>query len=66
MPSVTTISSDQSERAIKVGTVIYLPDLPEYPKTLDDGVAYLINTENMSTKDIDLMCENVSNLLLIY
>jgi hypothetical protein len=48
MLEITTISSDKSERAIKVGTVIYSPDLLEYPKTLDEGVAYLINTKNMS------------------
>jgi hypothetical protein len=65
MLEITTISSDKSERAIKVGTVIYSPDLLEYPKTLDEGVAYLINTKNMSIEDVDVLCENVSNLLRI-
>lgn len=65
MPDLTTISSDKSERAIKVGKVIYLPDLPEYPETSEEGVVYLVNTANMSTEDVDLLCENVGNPLLI-
>jgi hypothetical protein len=67
---LTTISSNRSEQAIKVGKVIYLPELPEYPKTLEEGVAYLINIENIPGKDIDLICENVyktfSNIFIIY
>jgi hypothetical protein len=59
---LTTISSDRTEQAIKVGKVIYLPELPEYPETSEEGVAYLINIENLPAKDIDLMCENVSNI----
>ena len=57
---LTTISSDRTEQAIRVGKVIYLPELPEYPETAQEGVAYLINVENLPAKDVDLMCENVS------
>jgi hypothetical protein len=65
MLEITTISSDKSERAIKVGTVIYSPNLLEYPKTLDEGVVYLINTKKMSIEDVNILCENVSNLLRV-
>ena len=63
MPDITTISSDKSERAIKVGKVIHLPNLPEYPKTLEEGIVYLINTEKMSLGDVNLLCKNASNIL---
>jgi hypothetical protein len=60
---LTTISSDRGERAIKVESVIYSPDLPEYPNTLENRVAYIVNVENMSKEQIDIMCENVSGLI---
>jgi len=63
--SLTLISSEKNERATKVEKVLYYPDLPEYPETAVEGVAYLINTENMSQEEITLMCKNVS-LAVIY
>ena len=65
MPNITTISSNKSERAIKVGKVIHSPNLPEYPKTSKEGIAYLINTKKMSLEDVNLLCENASNILQI-
>jgi len=65
MPDITTISSDKSERAIKVGKVIYSLNLLEYPKTLEEGIAYLINTKKMSLEDVNLLCKNASNILQI-
>jgi len=70
----TVISSDKSQRAIKAAKVIFLPELPEYPETSDEGVAYLINTEKMSLSQVEMLCENVSiidfeciyNLLIIH
>jgi hypothetical protein len=49
---LTTISSDKGERAIKVESVIYSPDLPKYPNTLENRVAYIVNVENMSKEQI--------------
>jgi len=72
MPDITTISSNKSERAIKVRKVIHSPDLPEYPKTLEEEIAYLINTKKMSLEDVNLLCENATyykwfyNILTMY
>jgi hypothetical protein len=63
MPNITTISSDKSKQAIKVGKVIYSLNLLEYPKTLKEGIAYLINTKKMSLGDVNLLCKNASNIL---
>jgi hypothetical protein len=60
---LTTISSDKGEQAIKVESIIYSLDLPKYPNTLENRVAYIVNVENMSKEQIDIMCENVSRLI---
>ena len=52
-----------------IESIIYSPNLPEYPSTLENGVAYIVNVENMSKEQIDIMCENVSRFnqtLLMY
>jgi hypothetical protein len=63
MPNITTISSDKSKWAIKVGKVIYSLNLLEYLKTLEEEIAYLINTKKMSLGDVNLLCKNASNIL---
>ena len=66
---LTVISSDRGERFIKVESIIYSPDLLEHPSTLENGVAYIVNVENMSKEQIDIICENVSRfnqILLMY
>jgi len=47
------------ERAIKVESVIYSLDLHEYPSTLENGVAYIVNVENISKEQIDIICETL-------
>jgi hypothetical protein len=49
--------------------MIYSLDLPEYPSTLENGVAYIVTIENMSKEQIDIICVNVSRfnqILLMY
>jgi hypothetical protein len=64
----TTISSDSNDRATRVTKVIFSNDLPEYPETALDGVAYVVNVTHMSTEQVDIMCQNecILNTLIIY
>ena len=39
--------------------VNYATDLPEYPETSENGVAYIINTSSMSEEAVEVMCNNV-------
>ncbi|OBT60438.1 hypothetical protein VE03_10385 [Pseudogymnoascus sp. 23342-1-I1] len=55
----TIISSDNSDYATRVVKVNYETDLPEYPETSVNGVAYIINTASMTTEAIEAMCDNV-------
>lgn len=44
--------------------VNYTTDLPEYPETSENGVAYIINTSSMTTEAVDAMCNNVCSSLM--
>ncbi|OAF57839.1 hypothetical protein VC83_05497 [Pseudogymnoascus destructans] len=57
--TTTVISSDVSDKATRVMKVNYTTDLPEYPETSENGVAYIINTSSMTPEAVDAMCNNV-------
>ncbi|OBT77960.1 hypothetical protein VF21_04367, partial [Pseudogymnoascus sp. 05NY08] len=58
LETTTVISSDVSDKATRVMKVNYTTDLPEYPETSENGVAYIINTSSMTTEAVDAMCNN--------
>ncbi|OBT90096.1 hypothetical protein VE02_02521 [Pseudogymnoascus sp. 03VT05] len=61
LETTTVISSDVSDKATRVMKVNYTTDLPEYPETSENGVAYIINTSLMTTEAVDAMCNNKIN-----
>lgn len=69
---LTTITNDAGGKATKVGKVIFAEDLPEYPETSENGVAYVINITGRTPDEVDFICQNVSyvsyikNTLLMY
>ncbi|KFY25698.1 hypothetical protein V491_01634, partial [Pseudogymnoascus sp. VKM F-3775] len=60
LETTTVISSDASDKATRVMKVNYATDLPEYPETSENGVAYIINTSSMSEEAVEVMCNNHS------
>ncbi|OBT75678.1 hypothetical protein VF21_05187 [Pseudogymnoascus sp. 05NY08] len=59
LETTTVISSDVSDKATRVMKVNYATDLPEYPETSENGVAYIINTSSMTEEAVEVMCNNV-------
>jgi hypothetical protein len=55
-----------------VERVIYAPSVPDYPETLENGVAYIVNLEGVSEesrkdhKNMVMYFEYIVNTFLIY
>ncbi|OCK85458.1 hypothetical protein K432DRAFT_33984 [Lepidopterella palustris CBS 459.81] len=53
------ISSDTSESALTARTIIYSVEIPEYPNTDIDGVAYLVNIQGKSEEDVEYIIQSM-------
>ncbi len=48
-----------SGNPLRVSSILYTTDLPDYPETAIDGVAYVINVQHLREQEVDILCQSV-------
>ncbi|KAF2809705.1 uncharacterized protein BDZ99DRAFT_34731 [Mytilinidion resinicola] len=56
---IIPISTPGSEHVLTVKKLYYVPEVPEYPDSDDNGVAYLVQTTGFDEKQYKMSFENV-------
>lgn len=50
---------------ISAKEIEWVPLLPEYPKTHEDGCAYIVSLQHMNAEEKQSILKNVSKILII-
>jgi hypothetical protein len=59
IPRITTITSSLNARALKVAEIFFAKELPDFPKSSINGVAYVIDITGKTKEEIKATIDGV-------